>query len=252
MIRPSDPDCLVCLVDFNTLIEIQSDAERLGSSARWTSVDGLRGQVKERDALLRMLMREKREGVIRSYRCLLLFSAVDGATGCRWWRRRVGTSPRQRKAMVTSKGSDSMQDDISDSITITPAQFAVVGQLTYELPNMPPDRLSAYGLSKVDVEYLTSMMRAFRRIDEQYAQARFDIVDTEDASLRGGRSADVHIEAHGNELVAVVALRREVAAGWSDALDSVTSWLGDRELFLRTGFHSGEAREAIFFLHRSR
>jgi len=27
MIRPSDPDFRICLVDFNTLLEIQSDAE---------------------------------------------------------------------------------------------------------------------------------------------------------------------------------------------------------------------------------
>jgi len=80
MIRPSDPDFRVCLVDFNTLIEIQSDAERLGFATRWTSVDALRGQAKEQGAVLQTLMREKRAGVIRSYRCLLLFSAIDGAT----------------------------------------------------------------------------------------------------------------------------------------------------------------------------
>ena len=67
---------------------------------------------------------------------------------------------------------------MSDSMTIEPAQFAVVGQLTFELPNMPPDRLSAYGLSGADVKYLTSIMRAFRRIDDRYTQVRFDIVDT--------------------------------------------------------------------------
>ena len=55
---------------------------------------------------------------------------------------------------------------MSDSITIEPAQFAVVGQLTFELPNMPPDRLSAYGLSGADVKYLTSIMREFRRIPD--------------------------------------------------------------------------------------
>lgn len=80
MIRPSDPDFRICLVDFYTLIEIQSDAERLGLATRWSSVDALRSQAKERDAILQTLMREKRAGVIRSYRCLLLFSAVDSAT----------------------------------------------------------------------------------------------------------------------------------------------------------------------------
>ena len=78
MIRPSDPDFRICLVNFNTLLEIQSDAERLGFATRWTSVDALRGQAREQDAVLQTLMREKRAGVICSYRCLLLFSAVDG------------------------------------------------------------------------------------------------------------------------------------------------------------------------------
>jgi len=80
MIHPSDPDFRICRVDFNTLLEIQSDAERLGFATRWTSPDALRGQVREQDAVLQTLMREKRAAVIRSYRCLLLFSAVDGAT----------------------------------------------------------------------------------------------------------------------------------------------------------------------------
>ena len=79
VVRSSDPDFRICLVDFNTLLEIQSDAERLGFATRWTSVNALRGQARERDAILQTFMREKRAGVIRSYRCLLLFSAVDGA-----------------------------------------------------------------------------------------------------------------------------------------------------------------------------
>ena len=80
VVRSSDPDFRICLVDFNTLLEIQSDAERLGFATRWTSVDALRGQAREQDAILQTFMREKRAGVIRSYRCLLLFSALDGAT----------------------------------------------------------------------------------------------------------------------------------------------------------------------------
>lgn len=79
VVRSSDPDFRICLVGFNTLLEIQSDAERLGFATRWTSVDALRGQAREQDAILQTFMREKRAGVIRSYRCLLLFSAVDGA-----------------------------------------------------------------------------------------------------------------------------------------------------------------------------
>jgi hypothetical protein len=139
---------------------------------------------------------------------------------------------------------------MSDSIVIASAQFAVVRQLTHELPNMPPERLSAYGFPNSDVEYLSSMMRAFRELTDHYAQVRFDVVDMEGTSLRGDRSPDVHIEGCGSELVAVAELRREVASRWPHALDFVTSWLGDRELFLRTGFRPDEAREAIDLLRR--
>jgi hypothetical protein len=72
MIRPSDPDFRICLVDFNTLLEIQSDAERLGFATRWTSVDALRGQAKNRTPFSRHLCG-------RSGRELSVFSAVDGA-----------------------------------------------------------------------------------------------------------------------------------------------------------------------------
>jgi hypothetical protein len=162
-----------------------------------------------------------------------------------------GQCSRQQKAMITSKDSDSVLDDMSDSIAIASAQFAVICQLTHEFPNMPPERLSAYGFSNSDVEYLTSMMRAFRRLADRYAQVRFDVIDMEGAGLRDHRSSDVNIEACGSEFVAVAALPREVASRWPHALDFVASWLGDRELFLRTGFHSGEAHEAIDLLRHS-
>ena len=153
--------------------------------------------------------------------------------------------------MITSKGSDSALDNMNHSIKIASAEFAVVRQLTHELPNMPPERLSSNGFSNSDMAYLSSMMRAFRRISDQYAQVRFDIVDMEGAGPCDDFSPEVHVEVCGSEVVAVAALRREVASRWPNALDFVTSWLGDRELFLRTGFQSGEAREAIDLLRRS-
>lgn len=162
-----------------------------------------------------------------------------------------GQFSRQQKVTNTSKDSGSILDSMKDSTMITSAEFAVVRQLTHELPNMPPERLSAYGFSNSDVEYLGGMMRALRRINEQYYQVRFDLIDSEGVGLRGDPSPDVHIEGYGSEMIVVVALRREVASRWPHALDFVTSWLGDRELFLRTGFHSGEAREAIDLLCRS-
>lgn len=80
MIRSPDPDFRICRIDFNTLLEFESEKERLGFATRWISVEALRSQVKERTAVLQARMREKRDGAIRSYRCLLLFSAIDGTS----------------------------------------------------------------------------------------------------------------------------------------------------------------------------
>ncbi|RBM04652.1 hypothetical protein [Streptomyces sp. PT12] len=77
VIRATDSDFRVCQIDFDTLIEIQLEAEQRGWATRWTSVDALRSQVKEGSVVLQSLMREERGGVVRAYRCLLLFSTVD-------------------------------------------------------------------------------------------------------------------------------------------------------------------------------
>lgn len=76
-IRGSDPDFRICQASFNDLIEVQLEAEERGWATRWTSVEALRSQVKEADVIFQTLMREERKGVVRSYRCFLLFSAVD-------------------------------------------------------------------------------------------------------------------------------------------------------------------------------
>jgi hypothetical protein len=78
MIHLADPDFRVCRIGFDTLIEIQVEAEHRGWATRWTSVDALRSQVKDDTVLLQSLMREERGGRVRAYRCLLLFSTVEG------------------------------------------------------------------------------------------------------------------------------------------------------------------------------
>ncbi|MGW8329872.1 hypothetical protein ACWGLE_18450 [Streptomyces sp. NPDC055897] len=77
IIHSTDSDFRVCQISFHTLLEIQLEAEELSLAARWTSVDALRGQVEDRPALLQSLMREERDGDVRSYRCLLLFSSSN-------------------------------------------------------------------------------------------------------------------------------------------------------------------------------
>lgn len=79
MIHSADPDFRICQIGFDALVEIQAEAESRGWGTRWTSIDALRSQVKEEDVFLQALMREERAGVVRSYRCLVVFSLADGA-----------------------------------------------------------------------------------------------------------------------------------------------------------------------------
>ncbi|MFE7663264.1 hypothetical protein [Streptomyces celluloflavus] len=82
LIHSTDSDFRVCQISFGMLLSIQLEAEERGWATRWSSVDALRSQVKERSVVLQSLMREERGGVVRAYRCLLLFSTVeDGGTG---------------------------------------------------------------------------------------------------------------------------------------------------------------------------
>ena len=81
VIRATDSDFRVCQISIDALLEIQLEAEERNWATRWTSVDALCSQVKEGSVILQSLMREERGGVVRAYRCLLLFSTVDGDAG---------------------------------------------------------------------------------------------------------------------------------------------------------------------------
>ena len=80
MIQSSDPDFHVCRISFDALLEIQLRAEQQGWVTRWSSVEALRSQVKEEPLILQSLLREERGGVVRAYRCLLLFSGLESGS----------------------------------------------------------------------------------------------------------------------------------------------------------------------------
>lgn len=78
IVRRHDQDFRVCRISFESLLEIQRDAEISGFATRWTSLDAVRAQVKEGHVLVSPLMREAKGSAIRAYRCAVLFSAADG------------------------------------------------------------------------------------------------------------------------------------------------------------------------------
>ncbi|GAA2634895.1 hypothetical protein GCM10010411_87200 [Actinomadura fulvescens] len=82
IIQSTDSDFRICQISFDVLLEIQLEAEDRGWATRWSSVQALRSQVKQEVAILQSLMREERGGIVRAYRCLLLFSVVgEGPAG---------------------------------------------------------------------------------------------------------------------------------------------------------------------------
>jgi hypothetical protein len=78
-IHSADPDFRICHISFETLLQMQRQAERRSWATRWSSEEVLRSQVNEKSALLRPILREEWNGILRAYRCLILFSAKDGA-----------------------------------------------------------------------------------------------------------------------------------------------------------------------------
>src|SRR5437868_3092691 len=78
IVKRYDQDFRVCRISFESLLEIQRDAEVSGFATRWTSLDAVRAQVRESNVLVSPLMRETRGSLVRAYRCAVLFSATDG------------------------------------------------------------------------------------------------------------------------------------------------------------------------------
>jgi hypothetical protein len=78
IVKPQDPDFRVCHLSFESLLELQQEAEDSGFATRWTSLDAVRAQVKEGSVLLSPLMREMRGEMIRAYRCIAIFALANG------------------------------------------------------------------------------------------------------------------------------------------------------------------------------
>jgi hypothetical protein len=140
---------------------------------------------------------------------------------------------------------------MADSVTITAAEFAVIFQLTKELPNLPSGPLAEHGFSSADAEYFSEMRAAFRALADSYSRVRFEVSAKESAEPGSCRFSGVLISASENPddgVLAIADMPNRIASLWPHVLDLVVSFLGDRELFLRTGSHSEEARRAIDLL----
>jgi hypothetical protein len=129
MIRPSDPDFRICLVDFNTLLEIQSDAERLGFATRWTSVDALRGQAKNRTPFSRHLCgRSGRELSARTGAC----------SSFRPWMVQLPEGWRQSTSIRAPEGADFLPGEQPNEFISRGTVRVPISNILYAGPNPFP------------------------------------------------------------------------------------------------------------------
>jgi len=67
------------MLEFDTLIGLQREAEERGWGTRWSSVEALRVQVaNDGELVLQTFMRQKRGQDLQAIRCMVLFSRSSG------------------------------------------------------------------------------------------------------------------------------------------------------------------------------
>ena len=135
-----------------------------------------------------------------------------------------------------------MSSDDSKTLVIflSPHQFEMIFQITYQLPNLQESRLEALGFSQTDLDRLLAALRRIRDRAGESSRVRIDICEGngEDVDLdeAGGGTAQAEIR---------VKLPHSLANRWNSLAELVISALSPRELFLRTGYDLSEIRSAI-------
>jgi hypothetical protein len=80
-VHTTDEDFCVVEATRDDLVALQVDAEARGFGTRWSSVEALVSGVGPSPVYLRPLLRERRDGQLRSYRCLVLYSLAGAGGG---------------------------------------------------------------------------------------------------------------------------------------------------------------------------
>ncbi|MER8047491.1 hypothetical protein [Streptomyces sp. NPDC094032] len=134
-------------------------------------------------------------------------------------------------------------------VVLSVDQFEVIFQVTHQLPNFQESRLMEIGCTVADLE---TLIGALREIDACVAGASRVCIWLRDdeaeiaveVQMFSGETGDV--AAPSVEVRATIPLR--IARRWYALAQLVVSALGYRELFLRTGFDSGEVQAAVAVL----
>lgn len=134
----------------------------------------------------------------------------------------------------------------TSAIVLTVDQFEVIFQVTHQLPNLQESRLMELGCVAANLQTLLGVLR---EIDARMAGAsliciwlRDDATETT-VEVRNSSGEVNDVGAQGADVMAALPLR--IGGRWYALAELVVSALGDRGLFLRTGYGSDEVRSAV-------
>lgn len=116
--------------------------------------------------------------------------------------------------------------------------------LTVELSLLPVDFLAKHGLRQADVDGLIAILRSAREGVGELGNVQLDIIKKDAEGRDDVLAPNFDRTEHPGKMT--VEMTESMVDAWRNALEfTVTSWLGERELFLRTGYRTEEARGAI-------
>lgn len=130
-------------------------------------------------------------------------------------------------------------------IILSRQQFEVIYQVTIELDNYQEERLAKEGLTPWMLESLTDLVRYLRGPAEQSSKVRIRVVESPVVDALPFVGLQAGLGESENQWEAVGQLDATIAAAWQSLLRFVVSSLGDREIFLRSGYRADEVNAAI-------
>jgi hypothetical protein len=129
-------------------------------------------------------------------------------------------------------------------VTLAGESLEAIFQLTVQLSWVPEATLASSGIRQVDADAIVSVIRSLREGPGGWGRSELDIAMK--GNDRPDESSEFSVEPGESPGQATIQMSESTLDDWRIGLQfTVASWLGERELFLRTGYQCTEAQEAI-------
>jgi hypothetical protein len=153
---------------------------------------------------------------------------------------------------MSSSNFDGSSDPRVRIIELTTQQFEAIFQIVHQLRNFPESRLVGLGITATDLDCLIG---SFGWINDHLGGHSRVQIDVSSIDSDGSPAAPVHLIGQIRDSQSIDALcgvlPQRIAARLRSVAEMVSSSLGPRELFLRTGYTFDEIREAARAISKS-